>query len=362
MTDLNFSLWGAGGALILAVIMYNFWQEHKARKNIERAFGDHQDDVLMKVENKPLSATPTSRHARQEPVLDRDIPQSVNGSSPDSNQEPASMISADIGEEQLPVDDFIDCVISIEFENALHGDKILAEIQSLRCAGNKPVHFIAVTSDGKRETVVHVNSYSQLIAGVQLVNRSGALNELEFSEVVMKLRQIADNLNAFMDIPDMQHVMDAARDLLLFVNEHDAQLSVNVVAKDAPWDISTLLMALEKQGFDARPDGRLAMPDGEGGALFTLSTNGSLADVVTSRITLLLDVPCVAPKCDGFHAMISCAKSLALRLGGTLVDDTNAMLDDVTLTQIQDQVETFYHVMQAAEIPAGSIRALRIFS
>jgi len=173
---------------------------------------------------------------------------------------------------------------------------------------------------------------------------------------------VADNLNAFLDVPDMKHVMDSGRDLSLFVSEHDAQLSVNVQTKGAPWDISTLLAAMEKLGFDNRPDGRLVMLDGEGGALFTLAVNGSLADQVTSRITLLLDVPCVSPVRGGFNAMVSCAKSLALRLGGTLVDDGGAPIDDVTLAQIQEQVELFYSAMQAAEIPAGSTRAVRIFS
>ena len=308
---------------------------------------------------------------RQEPVLDNNFPDTepdadnrsakVIGSAPGANPDPVAIVAA-VAPVALPVDDFIDCVIPMEFENAVRGDKILSEIQSVRIAGNKPVNFVALTSDGQREMITHANSYTQLSVGVQLVNRSGALNELEFSELVMKLRQIADNLNAFMDIPDMKHVMDSARDLSLFVNEHDAQLSVNVVTKGAPWDISTLLAALEKQGFDARPDGRLAMPDGEGGALFTLSLNGGLAEQITSRITLLLDVPCVAPKRGGFNAMVSCAKSLALRLGGAIADDSNAPLDDVTLTQIQEQVEVFYSTMQAAEIPAGSIRAVRIFS
>lgn len=359
MSELNMSLWGAGGALILAVILYNFWQEYKAKKNVERAFGDQRDDVLMNTDRSTVTVTGSGHEGRQEPVLDHALDQV---SQPPDDQPGADADQHRSRDISLPVDEFIDCVINLEFETVLRGDKILSEIQSIRIAGNKPVHFIGVTTAGQREVITHANSYSQLIAGVQLVNRSGALNELEFSGLVMKLRQIADNLNAFIDIPDMQHVMDAARDLAVFVNEHDAQLSVNVLTKSVPWDVSTLLAALEKQGFDACPDGRLVMPDGEGGALFTLSLNGSPADQVTGKITLLLDVSCVAPECDGFGAMVSCGKSLALRLGGTLVDDGNTPLDDATLKQIQEQVDTFYGAMHTAEIQAGSTRALRIFS
>ena len=369
MTDLNLSLWGAGVALILIVIAYNFWQEYKAKKNVQRAFGEHKDDVLMTAEIKTTSERAFKGNERQEPSLgihsihspseEVSSGQSVGAAPAGSLHNESFSVDAPI---DLPVDDFIDCVIPMDLENPARGDKILSEIQSIRIVGNKPVNFIGVNADGHREAILHGNSYTQIICGVRLVNRSGALNELEYSELVMKLRQISDNLNAFLDVPDMKHVVDAGRDLSLFVNEHDAQLSVNVLTKGAPWEINTLLAALEKQGFAARPDGRLAMPDGEGGVLFTLSINGSLADQVTSRVTLLLDVPCVAPKRGGFNAMVSCAKSLALRLGGLLVDDSNTLLDEATLNQIQDQVDAFYNTMQAADIPAGSTRAMRIFS
>jgi FtsZ-interacting cell division protein ZipA len=123
-----------------------------------------------------------------------------------------------------------------------------------------------------------------------------------------------------------------------------------------------LLVALERQGFDVRPDGRLVMPDGDGGNLFSLSTNVTLAAESTTRLTLLLDVPCVAPDRDGFGAMVACARSLSHRLDGLVVDDSDQPLSDAALAEIGDQVKAFYGDMQAADIPAGSTRALRLFS
>lgn len=358
MTDLNLSLWGAGGAIILAVVLYNFWQEYKAKKKVQRAFGEHRDDVLMKA---PEAGQPDSAAGqRQEPRFDSE--QSARGATsvPVADQQTARATQNDVP--AIPVDEFIDCVISMEFDQPQRGDRLLTETQSIRIAGNKPVHFVGMNLDGALEVISHGGSYTRLSAGVLLVNRSGPLNELEYSELVMKLRQIADGLNAFLDVPDMKHVMDSARDLALFVTQHDAQLSVNVRSNGAPWDIGTLMAAMEKLGFDSRPDGRLVMLDGDGGVLFTLSLNAGPADQITSRITLLLDVPCVSPKRGGFSAMVACARSLAQRLGGVLVDDSDALIDDATLAQIQEQVEVFYSAMQAAEIPAGSTRANRLFS
>jgi FtsZ-interacting cell division protein ZipA len=176
------------------------------------------------------------------------------------------------------------------------------------------------------------------------------------------LRQIADEIDAELDVPDMTDVMASSRALHQFAAEYDAQLSVNVLSNGAPWAISTLLAALERQGFDLRPDGRLVMPDGDGGVLFSVSTNVTLAEETTSRLTLLLDVPRVAPLRDGFGAMIACARVLAARLGGAVVDDGNQPLSDAALEEIAGQVSMFYGNMEAADIPAGSTRALRLFS
>jgi FtsZ-interacting cell division protein ZipA len=70
----------------------------------------------------------------------------------------------------------------------------------------------------------------------------------------------------------------------------------------------------------------------------------------------------VASARDGYGAMISCARSLATRLDGTVVDDSSQPLTDDTLAEIATQVQAFYADMENSEIPAGSTRALRLFA
>jgi hypothetical protein len=70
----------------------------------------------------------------------------------------------------------------------------------------------------------------------------------------------------------------------------------------------------------------------------------------------------VAPARDGFGAMVACARSLVARLDATIVDDYNQPLSDAALTDIAGQVQDFYAEMNEADIPAGSTRALRLFS
>jgi hypothetical protein len=354
MTDFQMSLIGAGGVFIVGVFTYNKIQEYKAKKSVERAFSSDHDDVLMR-----------AGEPRQEPVFD------LGASGGDGDGYEAVAAPAAPNDEGLTpaaelatslVDPLIDCLIPLALEIAVRGDKILPVLQTLRHVGNKPVHFIGLHVNGDWEPITHGGVYTRLQAGVQMASRTTALNELEYSELVTRLRAVADEIGAEPEIPDMIEVMGEARTLHRFVAGHDAQLGVNLISKGAPWSIATLIGALEKQGFDVRPDGRYVMPDGDGGILFTLSTNVTLGADTTSRLTLLLDVPCVAPARDGFGAMVACANALVGRLDAIVVDDSDQPLLDEALAGINAQVLEFYQEMEAADIPAGSIRAMRLFS
>ena len=387
MTDLQMSLIAAGGVFIVGVFSYNKWQEYKAKKTVERAFSTDHDDVLMRPDGEPAAP-------RHEPSFSLD--DDAAAARAHGHDAAATGVTAGTGggagagagagtgggadgEAYVPpvqqagtltpaaeqatalVDPLIDCLLPLALEAPVRGDKILPVLQKLRLVGNKPVHYIGLHVNGDWEPIVHGGVYTELQGGVQLASRSTALNELEYSELVTRLRAMADEIGAEPAIPDMMEVMAEAKTLHRFVSSHDAQLGVNLHTNGAPWAISTLLGALEKQGFDVRPDGRYVMPDGEGGHLFSLSTNVTLAEETTPRLTLLLDVPCVAPARDGFGAMIACAKSLAGRLDGTIVDDYSQPLSDEALAEIAGQVRDFYADMESSDIPAGSTRALRLF-
>ena len=356
MTDLQISLIGAMTVFVAGVFAYNKWQEYKAKKSVERAFSTEHDDVLMK-----------SGDARQEPVFDLSGAGGDAG-TPDVHEPMAPILpgtTADTPPAELAtslVDPLIDCMIPLALEIAVRGDKILPVLQTLRHVGNKQIHYIGLHVNGDWEPITHGGVYTKLQAGVQMATRTTALNELEYSELVTRLRALCDEIGAEPELPDMIEVMGEARTLHRFVAGHDAQLGVNLLSNGAPWPMPTLIGALEAQGFNARPDGRFIMPDGEGGQLFTLSTNVTLGADTTSRLTLLLDVPCVAPARDGFGQMIACAKELVARLDATIVDDSNQPLMDEALAEINGQVLEFYQEMESADIPAGSTRALRLFS
>lgn len=422
MTDLQTSLMIIGGVIVVGVISYNKWQEHKTRKTVERAFSSDHDDVLMHADSQltpavmnktapaamsPLSVDDDERVEPElyqmperrpmpaplevpaaEPYLSLDtspdshadypadplgaheteadlshVETSINAAAMRGDEPQAQSAAADAAPvRELPVDELVDCIIPIALELSVRGEKLLPGVQNLRHVGNKTIHFVGRTTDGEWEAVSHGSIYNALLAGVQLANRNNALNELEYSELVVRLREFTDVIGAEPEIPDMIDVMKTAQALYQFIIDHDVQLGVNVRSNGAPWNVSTLLAALTRQGFDRRTDGHLVMQDGEGEVLFSMSTNVTGAAEATDRLTLLLDVPRVGAARDGYGAMIACARSLAMRLGGTVVDDSDQLLSDAALSDISEQVGAFYNAMESAEIPAGSRRAMRLFS
>lgn len=377
MTEFHASLVAIGVAVVVGVISYNKWQEWRAKKSVEQAFSPMEDDVLMD-EGDPVP--------RQEPVLTPfEGPDVVHGSTVEAHGPLATerLASVDAAADEdseaggsavtasdavttprkrSPLDPVIDLIIPVMLDAPLRGEKIAQAFQSLHLVGNKPVRVVGETASGDWELVAVGGAYRALQVGVQMATRNGPLSELEFSELASRLDQLADELASSPQLPEMSEAIAGARALHQRVQEFEARLSINVRANTAPWMISTLRPALQRQGMELRPDGKLVMPDGDGGQLFSASVAPDPAAETTRQITLLLPVAQVAPEREGFRAMTAFAKTIASRLAGTVVDDEGQPLPDATLEAIGGEVDAFYREMDNAGIPAGSPRALRLFA
>ncbi len=369
MNELQTSLIAIGGIIVVGVLSYNKWQEWRAKKSVDNAFSPLQEDVLM--------GAPEIAAQRHEPVMSSEPPvvsaavdaaaETEADSAQPEVEEAGEVAAADLppaepaAAKPSPLDAGFDCIIPLALDAPLRGEKIKSLFHALRLVGNKPVQIIGLTKEGHWEAVAHGSLYQALEVGVQLASRSGPLSEMDYSELVTSLNQLTDELGARAAIPDMQEVMMQARELHQLILEFDAQLSINVQASSAPWLLSTLRPALQRQGMELRPDGRLIMPDGEGGMLFSLHTNTSQTDESSKLMTLLLPVPLVSPQRHGFAAMTAFAKSLASRLSGKVVDDSGQLLGDPALEEIAAQVASFYQAMDAAGVAGGSSRAQRLF-
>lgn len=368
MTDLQLSLIIVGIIIVFGVIFYNKWQEYQAKKKMVNAFSfSFQEDVLMKEKNEGSNEV-QKEELRHEPVLNQADLENLSSEQvsqeENAKEEPSLTESQEppaVSREELSVDDFIDCLMTIGLEIPVRGEEALFVLHSLTMVNGKPVHFIGQRRNGEWDEVRLGCMYTELRVGVRLANRNNALNELEYSQFVTRLRDIADQLGGELDVPEMSEVVLVARELHRFLTAHDALLGVNVVPRVALWPWEQLHMVLKDQGFEVRGENKFMMPDGDGGVLFTLGVEGNKSAGTVAKLTLLLAVPCVAPLRDAFGAMIGSAKALAAELEGVVVDDTNMALSENAILEISGQVSAFYEEMDKAEIPAGSSRALRLF-
>ncbi len=87
---------------------------------------------------------------------------------------------------------------------------------------------------------------------MQLANRSGALNEIEFSEFIAKAQAFCDAVGGTPDFPDMIEEVARARELDQFASGHDAQLGFTLRARRAAWSPGYVQQHAARLGFRCR--------------------------------------------------------------------------------------------------------------
>ena len=201
----------------------------------------------------------------------------------------------------LQLDALIDAFAPITLDAPIAGDVVLAHLPSKRHVGSKLVIVEGLDSEtGAWEAPAAGRRYGELQAGVQLASRTGALNEIEYSEFVQRMQTFADAIGASMDPPDMLDVMARARELDAFASQHDAQLAVHLHARGAAWSVGYIQQHARRHGFvPGVVAGRLVYPSAEEGAppvlTLTFDSQAALADepdrASVRDVTLAFDVP-----------------------------------------------------------------------
>ncbi|MGS0892395.1 cell division protein ZipA C-terminal FtsZ-binding domain-containing protein [Burkholderia stagnalis] len=433
MDELTLGLIGAGAVVVGGVVVYNAWQGAKVRRRMPRPMPEEaaeamnrpeRDDELPFIEpvrqpvrREPAAPAPaaattgaSAEAARVEPTFGAvpasgaapadtpadlqaeatvpDVQSEATGSAePGVDPHAASAAheavvdTAERAEPVLPaattissappavVDRRIDCIVPIRLASLLPGDKILPAAQRLRRAGSKPVHIEGKPEGGHWELLQNGVRYEELRAAAQLANRSGPLNELEFSEFVTGVQQFADAIDGAPEFPDMMETVSMARELDGFAAQCDAQLSINVMSDGAPWSANYVQAVASQDGLLLSRDGtRFVKLDAKQNPVFMLQFGDTnfLRDDLTYKggnmITLVLDVPVAEEDILPFRLMCDYAKSLSERIGARVVDDSRRPLPESTLLAIEQQLMKLYAKLEQAGIPAGSPVTRRLFS
>jgi len=270
------------------------------------------------------------------------------------------------------IDALIDAIATITIDTPVSGEMALSHLPGSRRAGTKPFHIEGLNSErGEWELPLPGQRYGEFQAGLQMANRSGALNEIEYSEFVQKVQGFADGLSAFVQFPDMLDVVARARELDQFAGAHDAQLAIVLRARGASWTLGYVQQMAMRHGFvpGAMP-GRLVMASSEEGAppILSLSFDSQAAlaeDPQQSSLrdlTLALDVPQTPEALEPFASWQEAARGLSRDIEADLCDDRGQILSLHAFAAIGQELNTLYKALASRDLAAGTLAARRLFS
>ena len=321
---------------------------------------------------KPRQPEPGPAGGRVEPELGAQTP-GEPGEGLDEPQVPQ------VGSPPLPavrvaacLDALIDAIVPLTVEAPVPGELALAYMPASRRAGSKPMHVEGLESlGGQWEVPVAGRLYTEFQAGVQLANRGGALNEIEYSEFVQKVHAFAEGVGAMADFPDMLEVVARARELDEFANPLDAQITLTLRARAVPWSVGYVVQCAARHGFvPGVLPGRLVVPAAEEGAppvlVLGFDPQAALAEepqaAALREVVLSLDVPQTSQASEPYPQWYEVGTALAAELEASPVDDAGRPVTLGDFDAIGRQLEQLYRALEARDLAAGSAAARRLFS
>ncbi|MBI4190547.1 MAG: cell division protein FtsZ [Betaproteobacteria bacterium] len=358
MSDLQISLLGIGACVVAGVYLFNRWQERQFRRRSERAFAREHDDVLL----QGAAAQDRDPGERAEPRI-----------SVEPARAPAAVRTAPRTPEATVVDPVIDYVVEVSMQSAVDGADLHEQLLALAAGWGKPVlvaGYDPASGEWRAAGIGSGKQYPQLRFALQMSNRAGCVEQSQltaFRDTALKWTEPRRGEVKCMDVAEA-HAMAAQLDR--FCADVDIAIGINVVTRDGNPFSGTKIRALaEAAGLKLEPDGVFYSYGDRGDALFTLDNHEPMPFVpeqmktlFTGGVTFLLDVPRVGDALRAFDAMLELARNFAAALGGMLVDDNRTALSDGAIDKIRRQLESILAKMDAGQIAAGGVRALRLFS
>ena len=345
MNSLQISLLVAGGAILLVVVLYNQWV---SRRNAPR-----QAELPSQLA-PGLPVTADDEAERVEPMLSEGF-----DNLPQPERKP--VLSA-----------LIDALAIIDTDQPVSGDAALAALPSTRRVGTKLFHVEGCSElSGEWEPITPGRRYSAFQAGMQLANRMGPINEIEFSEFVVKTQAFADAVGGSPSFSDMLEEVARARDLDQFASAYDAQLSFILLARAAAWSPGYIQQHAARLGFVAGAiPGRMVLPSPVAGLppvlSLTFDTQAAMADdpalSAIRECVISLDVPQVPRSQAPYDRLQQAVQVLAEHMDGVITDGSGQVLGTEVMQQIGQDLQQLYDALERRELHAGSPQARRLFS
>lgn len=391
MSDLHLALFAVAALLLLALYLSEKWKERRLLRRLRDRLHGGVGDALLGAGTTdlrgpaPISDASTvpvrSRSGRIEPSLGIHVPESVETAPPthalDEQGRPVPQGVAPLGVAEPQVmsevlraptallgpdwteDPLLDCSLEIRCARAVDGVSVIDAAAVLaHTTWRLPVHF--VVWDGRHQQWVlpdRFGYYTDALASIQLADRHGRIEEAELIRFVQVVQQVANTLDADVDSPDTQKLLEQAQELDRLCVRFDMKIGLTVESSGATWTGPQMRSAAQQANFVATNGQRWVHYDSQGDALYTLE-----ADTVSmKRLMLEFDIAVAPIGANGFGSMVESATTLAAILGGRVVDDNGDPIEAKSLATVQTQLARLYEEMLGAGIEPGSVRARRLY-
>ena len=408
MSSLQLALIVAGVLIVVAVIVYNTWQERRVRRRLAQA---------RTPPPRPAAAPP--RHdERVEPTLGAertsaiDAPAGTTAYRPaaasDTVFEPPGEVIAppasetfDAARQAPPADEYapddtatvttlqapesgtrasrvstqpdheIECLVLLQPAAPVTAGALAP---GLHARIGKPLRWFGRTdarSDWEQLTSETSGRFAEVVACMLLADRNGAASRAQLDAFTRVVGEVATALSASFAPPDTDRELARAESLDRLCAELDVQIGLTVQMSEPASIAGTRLRGVaEAAGFHLAAGGRFEFVNEDtGGVLYTLQnlrpdpfSAEMLRLTATNGVVFLLDVARLPEPARVFDQMKLAARRMAKTLGAELVDDNRRPLDDAALATIRAQVEAAGEALRAVHVEPGSPRALALFS
>jgi FtsZ-interacting cell division protein ZipA len=401
MSALQLGLIVAGIVLVIAVILYNRWQERRlrhrlqgerepppavaSRRRVEPTIGAGQHDVPgeahaaadLPQHDVPAPAAATAERADAQASASAfaipmdDVVTEVIDVPPAGDTVAASMPAGDPGVASVAAtapDPDIECVVHITPAQPAQR-AALATVQDVPIG--KPVRWLARSRDGAPWQAMEdmPGPYAEMAACLLLADRKGPPTEAQIAAFLRLASDVAQHVGGAVTAPPAADEARRAHALDRLCAELDIQIGLTIHKPEPGTVPGTRLRGVAEAAGFRLAGGRFEhLHEDTGAVLYTLQnvrneplTAESLRLLSVPGVVLLLDVPRVADPARVFDQMKLAARRMAHTLGGELVDDNHRLLDDAALAKIRAQVQAAAAALAQAHIEPGSPRALALF-
>lgn len=394
MSELQLSLLVIGALLVLAIYIFNRYQERKFQRRAEQAFPRGHDDVLMnEPDSKPRSELARGEpDERIEPTLDSaplvekaSVKRQLEGkasveleTAEPPSEAPREPTPAPPREETPQManglngqlDPAINYIAIIHPDRPLPGSALNGAVSRIQEIGKSTCWAGLNGATREWQEIQPAERYSEIRVGLQLLDRSGLVSERELEAFADAIEESAAEWGATVECPDVRASLASAKKLDAVCAQIDVMVGLNIVSADgAPFHGTKVRTLAESSGFKLNPNGAFEYTTEHGVPLFYLLNQEAqpfapdeIKKLSTRGVTLLFDVPKVPEGLRAFDRMVALARRFSEILGGALVDDRGRPLNDEGIGRIRNQLREIYKAMDVYEIPPGGARAFRLFS